>query len=153
MPKKEDWESGGKEVTTQSVSWGKAGDYIKGTYTGKKFVQSKGQNIYEIKASVGSYHEVDAKKNPVEPAIEVQEGAFYQVWGKSVGREGAIDELFKKSKFGDIIAIKFMDETPPKVKGNAPFKVFKTMQFGRDVSYMGETAGAVQDVFPGSEEI
>lgn len=149
----EKWEEGGVEVASQAVTFGKPGDFIKGTYTGVKQVKTDlGPTLlFEIKGDVGSYHNVDGKKNPVEPAVTVTKGVFYNVWR---GKEGSvIDDLFKKSKFGDIVAIQFKEEKESKTKGYAPFKVYKVMQFGRDPEYMGESADAVSQVFEGAEEV
>lgn len=132
----EDWEKGGQEVTTKMVGFNKPGDFIKGTYTGKKFVISKEVNLYELKGILGSYHVNDAMGKLLEAPIMVGASEYYNVWGGKT----AIDDLFNKSKFGDIVAIKFHEELPSKTKGNHPFKVFKTLQFGVDPNYMGETA-------------
>lgn len=133
--------AGGKEVSTQAVSFGKVGDYIKGTYTGKKTVKTMNgeRTLYELKGAVGMFHAVDGKKNPVEPVIEVVPGAYYQVWG---GKD-EIDGLFAKSRLGDIVAVKFDSEQESKTKGHAPFKKMKTLQFGPDKDYMGEESGVV----------
>lgn len=132
----EDWETGGTEVASQAITFGKPGDFIKGTYTGKKLVKANDKEtlLYELKAAVGSYHNVDSKKNPIEPAVTVQAGAYYNVWG---GKD-AIDSLFSKSKLGDVVAVKLEAEVESKTKGHAPFKKYKTLQFGPDSSYMGE---------------
>lgn len=150
MTKQESWEAGGTEVTSQAVTFGKPLDFIKGTYTGSKDVKTDlgPTKLYELKGIVGNYHTVDGKKNPVEPAVAVTAGEFYNVWR---GREnGAIDGLFRKSKLGDIIAIQFVEEQPAKTKGYAPFKVFKTMQFGKDPSYAGEDSSGL---LAGAEEV
>lgn len=146
----ESWESGGTEVASQAVTFGKPGDFIKGTYTGKKMVKANDKEtpLYELKVSVGSYHTVDGKKNPVEPAVAVVEGSYINVWG----RKDAIDSLFAKSKLGDIVAVQLKEEVESKVKGYAPFKVYKTMQFGKDPNYAGEDS-TVQATFPGAEEV
>ena len=149
----ESWEDGGQEVVSQTVTFGKPGDFIKGTYTGSKPVKTDlGPTIlYEIKGDVGSYHNVDGKKNPVEPAVTVAKGAFYNVWR---GKEGSIiDGLFKKAKLGEIVAIQFKEEKESKTKGYAPFKVMKIMQFGKDPEYMGESTEAVGQVFEGAEQV
>ena len=149
----ESWETGGTEVASQAVTFGKPLDYVKGTFTGSKPVKTDlGMTVlYELKGDVGSFHTVDSKKNPVEPPVTVVKGVFYNVWR---GREGSvIDELFKKSKLGDIVAIQFKEEKESKTKGYAPFKVFKVLQFGKDPEYMGDAAGAVGETFQGAEEV
>ncbi len=130
--------AGGKEVSEATVSWGKAGDYLKGTYVGKKLVASKNAYLYEVKAASGSYHQLDELKAVKEPAVVAEPGGFYKVWGREKGKEGVIDDLFAKCKFGEIIAIQFKESQPSKTKGNAPFKLFKAMTFGVDPEYMGE---------------
>ena len=148
----EDWEKGGTEVTSQAITFGKPGDFIKGVFTGSKHVDTGlGPTVlFELKGIAGKYHTVDGKKNPVEPAVDIKAGEFYNVWRGKEG--GQIDMLFKKSKLGDIIAIQFKEEIASKTKGYAPFKVFKTLQFGPDPDFMGESAGAVQAVFPEATE-
>lgn len=149
----EKWEEGGTEVASQAVTFGKPGDFIKGTFTGSKHVDTNlGPTVlYELKGDVGTYHNVDGKKNPIEPAVTVVKGVFYNVWR---GKEGsAIDDLFKKAKLGDVVAIQFKEEKESKTKGYAPFKVYKVMQFGKDPEYMGEDSSAVQEAFPGAEEV
>jgi hypothetical protein len=149
----ESWEEGGQEVASQTVTFGKPGDFIKGTYTGSKPVQtSLGQTVlYELKGIVGSFHNVDNKKNPVEPAVEVVAGAFYNVWR---GKEGSnIEGLFKKSRLGDIVSLQFKEEKESKTKGYAPFKIMKGMQYGHDATYAGEESGAQSTLLEGSEEV
>lgn len=146
----ESWEKGGTEVTSQAITFGKPLDFIKGTFTGSKDVKTDlgPTKLYELKGIVGSYHTVDAKKNPVEPAVAVKTGEFYDVWR---GREGgAIDKLFSRSNLGDIISIQFKEEQPSKNKGYAPFKVFKTIQFGADPEYAGESSSGL---LAGAEEV
>lgn len=149
----EDWEKGGQDVDTQQVGFNVIGDFIKGTYTGKKWVESKEQFLYELKGIVGTFHVMDDNKKVVEKPVTVAPGAYYNIWGKPKGREGNVDALFKKSAFGDIVAVQFKEETPATKKGNHPFKIFKTKAFGRDKDYMGEDASAVAEVFPGAEEV
>lgn len=145
----DDWSKGGVEVTSQTVSFGKPGDFIKGTYTSKKYVESKENWLYELKGDVGQFHPLDENKAPVDKPTMVDKGEYYQVWGG----KSAIDDLFKKARFGEIVAVKFHEAVPSKTKGNAPFKVFKTLTFGTDPEYMGETAEALQAAFPGAEEL
>lgn len=153
----EDWAQGGQEVTSQTVTFGKVGDFIKGTFTGEKVVNTANGDtpLYEIKAILGNYHAVDDKKNPIDPPVLVEEGSYYNIWGsfKPTSGANAITSLFKKSRVGDIVAIQLEKETPSKTKGNAPFKKYKTLAFGADPNYMGETAEALQDTFPGAEEV
>jgi hypothetical protein len=134
--------AGGQEMTTQQVSFGKVGDYIKGTYTAKKLVKTaRGDNyIYQLKGQLGEYHEMDENKKPVGDAKDIAVGSYYSVWG---GKQ-AIDDLFARAKFGDIVAIQFTEEQPSKTKGNSPFKVFRCLHFGKDDTYMGEDAESTE---------
>jgi len=140
--------AGGQEMTTQSVTFGKVGDWIKMTFTGKKTVDNPNKpgekvNLYEGKGWVGGlFHTVDGKKNPVEPAVEVQAGSFYVVWG---GKQ-AIDDLFSRSKLGDVVGIQFKEEQESKTKGNAPFKIYRCLTFGRDESWFGEDSQTTEMV-------
>lgn len=138
--------AGGTEMSTQTVTFGKILDFIKGTYTNVKQVQNPNKegmvNIYELKGQFGQFHAVDGKKNPIEPAIEVQSGSYYTIWG---GKQ-AIDDLFARSKFGDLVAIQFKDEQESKTKGNAPFKIFRCLTYGKDPSWMGEDSGSTETV-------
>lgn len=132
--------AGGQELTTQMVGFNKVGDFIKGTYTGKKHVDSKGVNLYEIKGDVGQFHQLDDSKKLTEEPVLVEAGAFYNIWGG----KSTIDDLFAKSKFGDIVALQFKEEVPSKTKGNNPFKVFKAYTFGPDKNYAGESSDGVE---------
>lgn len=147
MPEKDPL-AGGREVSSSTITFGKVGDFIKGTYVGKKLIQSKSVYLYELKGMAGVYHTVDGKKNPVEPGVTIEAGAYYQVWGGQSATSGAakIDELFKKSRFGDIVAIRLDEEVESKTKGNAPFKKYRTLEFGVDPEYAGESSDMVIDL-------
>ncbi len=64
------------------------------------------------------------------------------VWG---GKQ-AIDDLFARSKLGDIVGIQFKEEMESKTKGNAPFKVYRCLTFGRDESWFGEDSQTTEEV-------
>ena len=139
--------AGGQEMTTQQVSFGKVGDWFKGTYVGKKVVDTaRGKNnLYQLKGQLGEFHEMDADKKPIEPTKNVEAGSFYTVWG---GKQ-SIDDLFARSQLGDIVAIQFKEEQPSKTKGNSPFKVFRCLHFGKDDSWMGEDAESSEIITEG----
>lgn len=122
-----DWDSPENEVPSNWVTWGVPGDKIFGTLISKRTMKStfpgkEGEivNIYEIKAEMGQYHKLDAKKNPVDPAIIINIGEFYNVGGKT-----GIDVQMKNVKLGQTIGMKFIDETPSNTKGFAPAKSIK----------------------------
>lgn len=145
----EDPLAGGKEVTTQMVGFNKIGDFIKGTYTGKKHIDSKDVYLYEIKGIVGQYHTKDDNNAVVESPVLVEEGEYYQIWGGKT----PIDDLFGKSRLGEIVSVQFKEETPSKTKGYSPFKVFSTKTFGPDKTYMGEDSNSQSSLLDGAEEV
>lgn len=160
----EDWKQGGKKVDTQAVTFGKVGDFIKGTYTGVKVVNTpNGETpLYELKGILGSFHLVDDRKNPVEPPVTVETGSYYNVWGSMKPTSGAyamtsmlggVVGVPGKARIGDIVAFQLVSETPSKTKGNAPFKKYESLQFGKDPNYMGEDSSALNEAFPGSETV
>ena len=136
--------AGGQEITTKQVTFGKVGDWVKATYVGKKLVDGvNGKvNLYELKGQLGEFHEVDPEKKPIEPAIQIAVGSYYDVWG---GKQ-AIDDLFARSQFGDIVAIQFKESQPSKTKGYANFKVFRCLHFGKDQEWKGEDADSTEVV-------
>ena len=127
---------GAKEVQVAAVSFSKVGDLIVGYFTGnqKKIITQNGPStIYEIKGLFGEFHLADtitdANGNKVttvkEPGIQVEAGTFYTLFG---GKQ-AIDDLFRQSKFGQKVGIKFEEAVPSKVKGHSAFKKFKVVQW------------------------
>ena len=115
-------------VPSNWVSWGvPVEDKIFGTLVARSTMKStfpgkEGQivNNYEMKADFGSFHKLDEKKNPIEPAIEVQEGEFYNIGGKDM-----IDRQMKNVKLGQKVGLKYIEDVPAKTKGFAPAKVIK----------------------------
>lgn len=141
--------AGGVELTTQMVGFNKVGDFIRGTYTGKKYVESKDVHLYEIKGKLGQFHVKDDNGNVVETPVLVEEGEYFNVWGGKT----SIDDLFSKVKFGEEVAIQFKLEQPSKTKGYSPFKVFKTLTFGSDPNYMGEDSNSQSSLLDGAEVV
>src|SRR3990167_3490649 len=90
-------------VPSNWITWGvPVEDKIFGTLIAKRTMKStfpgkEGElvNIYEMKADYGSYHQVDEKKNPIEPAITINEGEFYNIGGKAM-----IDRQMQNIKVG-----------------------------------------------------
>ena len=115
------------EVQNNWVKFSKIGDQIKGTLVDVRDVESRlpGQEgkkvkVYEIKAHEGEFHELDDKKNIVEPAIKVGEGEFWNVGGRMV-----IDNQMRNIKRGQIVGFRFTDEKPAQKKGYNSFKIIK----------------------------
>lgn len=136
------------------IKWGKIGDCIFGTlisvtprtqknqYTGKE----ESTLVYEIKADGGEYHDIDEKKNPIEPAIVINPGDVF-----NVGDHFTIHPIMKNVKLGQKIKIAFTEEKPSKTKGNAPMKVRKVYSKGvMDEEWLKEkeaAAAAADDNF------
>lgn len=119
------------EVKSQFITWGKPGDYFVGTLMGKREVpnqlsdKNEMQTIYEFKMSEGSFHRLDEKKNPVEPAIIINKG---EIW--SLGGKKSIDAQMRNVKNTTIVGMKFIEEQAPKTKGYNPTKVVKVYTQG-----------------------
>jgi len=115
------------------IKWGKVGDNIFGTlisvkertgvnqYTGKEETTL----VYEIKADGGEYHDIDEKKNPIEPAIQIVADEIF-----NVGDHFTIHPVMRNVKLGQKIKILFTEEKPPQKKGNSPMKVRKVYSKG-----------------------
>jgi hypothetical protein len=128
------------EVKSSFISWGKTGDYFVGTFIGKRVVpntlseKNPTQTVYEFKMKEGTFHTLDDKKNPVEPAVVINKGDIYNVGGKA-----AIDAQMRNVKHATIVGMKFIEEKPPKTKGYNPTKVIKVYTAGEfDQEYIEE---------------
>lgn len=111
------------EVKTSSIKFSKPGDWVEGALIGVRDIidpRGKPAKIYELKTDGGSFHDADAKKNPIEPAITVEAGQIWAVWGKV-----ALDNQMRNVKVGQKIALKFEDEKPSKHAGHNPMKNIK----------------------------
>ena len=156
MAKKDDVFSDENIIPSNWVSWGTpVEDKIFGTlirkfkttsnYDGKE----KTVENYELKADFGSYHKLDDKKNPVEPAIEVVANEFYNIGGKD-----SIEKQMRNIKVGQKIGFKFIEETPSKVKGHAPAKIIKVFapknddgSFKMDEEWLSEQGSDLNEEF------
>ena len=122
------WDSDENEATNNFLKWGDVGDFVLGTLISKKQVPStledrKGelQWIYEVKVKEGQYHDMDAKKNPIEPVIELNEGDIINVGGRSM-----YDSRMARVKVGQIFGLKFTEVLPAKSKSRSDTKLIKT---------------------------
>ena len=133
----DDFLEGMEEVKPPFWKRGKVGDYLKGTfvemitrasnYPGKI---GQNENIYTVKVIKGSYHEMDEKKNPIEPPKVLEVGSFCYVGGFP-----SFDKSMKMIKIGQIFAVKFFEEKPPKVKGMNGAKLVKVFHGEMDPDY------------------
>jgi hypothetical protein len=114
------------EIKSQFISWGAPGDNFVGTLIGKREVENQlsdkheMQTIYEFKMHEGTFHTLDEKKNPVDPAVIINKGDVWALGGKK-----GIDAQMRNVKIGMIVGMKFIEEKPAKVKGYNPTKVVK----------------------------
>jgi hypothetical protein len=125
----EEWQ----EVKTSFVKWGKVGDNIEGTLidvreTTSQLPGKEGemQKIYDIKSDRGSYHDLDAKKNAVEPAIIIEANEIYSVGGRT-----GIDAQMRRIVVGQKVRFIFTEEKPAKTKGYNDLKIIKVMTNGK----------------------
>ena len=137
------------EIKSSVVSWGKVGDFIEGTLTDIRVREVKDdkkglirKNIYEIKADAGQFHEIDDKKNPIEPAIDCGTGDYYIIWG---GKE-SIDNGFRKTKIGQKVKVMFSEEFEPKTKGYSGFKLIKVYIGVMDTEWLESEEAMTKDI-------
>ena len=115
------------EVKSLWVKWGRIGDNVHGTLVGVREIRSmlpgkedEMVKLYELLADGGEYHDLDKKKNPVEPAIKVQAGEVYFIGGKT-----GIDAQMCRVKVGQRMGMKFTEEKDAKTKGFNALKIIK----------------------------
>ena len=126
--KTNDWDAPENEVPSNWISWGvPIEDKIFGTLISKRTMKStfpgkEGEEvfIYEMKADMGSFHELDDKKNPVDEPTVIQAGEIWNVGGKP-----GIDKQMRNIKIGQKVGLKFIEEVPAKTKGFNPAKLIK----------------------------
>ncbi len=111
--KEKSWDDAENEV---SNSWMKFNvpleDKVMGTLLAKRTMNStipgqegKVVNIYELKASEGSYHVLDDKKRVVDEPVVLAAGDFVSIGGTAV-----IDRQMVNIKVGQIIGLKFIEK-------------------------------------------
>ena len=129
-----------KEIKSKWIKFGKVGDGVIGTLVEIRKVPSflpgkEGElvTVYDLKVKSGSFHELDAKKNPVETATVLNQGDYYSVSGKK-----AIDDRMRNIAYGIVVGFKFTEEVPNKKKGFNATKVIKVYNFGPDPEYNTE---------------
>lgn len=115
------------EVQSSWIKFSKIGDFISGTLIGVREVPSTlpGKEgtmtkVYEMKAVSGEFHDIDEKKQVIEPAINVNAGEIWNVGGGVV-----LDAQMRNIKLGQVIGIKFTDEKPAQKKGFNAMKIKK----------------------------
>lgn len=146
MTDQKDELEGMEEVKSNWFAKGKPGDFIKGTLVDIRVMDDSfnpGEKVtnYELLAHGGSFHRLDDKKLPVEEITEVADGEYWMVGGNK-----SINGQMRNIKIGQIVGIRFVEETPSKTKGFASAKVIKVYQGKMDEEWVKENEG-------GSEEI
>lgn len=128
------------EVKNVFFSFGKIGDYIKGTLLAIREVNStlpghEGEKVkvYDVKVKSGVHHLLDDKKNVIEPGIVLEEGSYI-----SVGDRVSFSDQMRMIKIGQIFALKFVEEKPAKKKGFNPYKLVKLYQGTMDEEYAAD---------------
>lgn len=148
----EDPFAGSKEVAPSRITFSKVGDYVIGYYNAKKIVdfESGPTPVYELKGITGQFHTsksmTDENGNKVtkvsESPVPITPREYYTL----IGGKDAIDDLFKKSRLGQKVGIKFTSVKPSKKPGYAGFKVFEPHMWDEvDPEYMGAAEDMVED--------
>lgn len=121
------WDAPENEASNAFVSWGAVGDFVYGTLTAVREVEStlpdrqgEMQKIYEIKVKECTYHILDDKKNPIEPPETLDDGDVVSVGGRKT-----IDSRMARIKVGQMVGLKFVEELPPKTKGYNATKMIR----------------------------
>ncbi len=123
------WDNEANEVQSNWMKFNKPmEDKIHGTLIGKRRMKSQMankegemQNVYDMKADEPSvYHNLDEKKKLIEEAQPIKPGDIFAIGGTTV-----LDRQMQNIKVGQIIGIKYIEETPSKTKGYNPAKVIK----------------------------
>lgn len=132
-----------EEVKSQWVKWGRQGDWVRGTLTDVREVDSQlpGQTgkvkVYEFIAAGGSFHGITDGKVDDKPTV-LGKGDFWTAGGKA-----GIDNQMRNVKIGQVFGMRFAEEKPSKTKGFNPTKVIKVLVGGIDPEYQGQTSGDV----------
>jgi hypothetical protein len=119
------WDDEGNEVASNWVKFNvPMEDKILGTLITKRQMKSTLQGkegelvwVYEVKADLGSFHELDESKVVVPTPITINAD---EIW--SVGGKNSIDVQMRNIRIGQKVGFKFIDTQPSKTKGFAPAK-------------------------------
>lgn len=131
--KKEDWDNEENEAKSINFKFGKPadedykGDRVFGVLLSKRQIPNKlsskagaMQWLYEVKVRECEYHELDKKKNPVEPSIEIESGETINVYGKPF-----FDGRMRGVKGGQVFGLKYIGDLEAKVEGHNDTKEIK----------------------------
>lgn len=142
---------GMNEVPSQWIKFSKIGDYVKGTLTDVREMESRipgkegtKTRVYELQVDSGQFHtsenKLDANGNKItivsETPYVMTKGEFWLVGGKE-----SIDNQMRNVRKGQIVGFRLSEIKPSKTPGFAAQKVIKVLVGGMDPEYMGQSAG------------
>lgn len=132
-PKGDDWDNEENEAQSINFKFGRPadddykGDRILGVLLTKRQVPNKlakeanaKQWAYEVKVRQCEYHNLDKKKNYVEPSIEINEGEVVTVYGKPF-----FDGKMRQVKPGQVFGLKYIGDLEARVEGHNDTKEIK----------------------------
>lgn len=100
------------EMSSATVDWGKAGDFIVGTFVKSRHdveTQFGKNSIYELSADRGQFHKLTKKVAAEKPTI-IGKGEAYNIWGRNDIFNGQMNAL----RPGQIVKIEFVAENEGK---------------------------------------
>lgn len=111
------------EMKSQTVDWGKPGDFILGTFVKRRDTETQfGPNsIYEFYAERGSFHPLEGKgrmAKPIDTPTIINKGESWSVWGRGDVFCGMANALLP----GQIVKIMYVEDKEGK---NGPWKDVK----------------------------
>lgn len=96
------------EMSSQSVDWGKIGDYILGTFVRSRHgvITQFGENsIYELLAEKGQFHKLTKKVLADNPTM-INKGDAWTVWGRGDIFNGMMNGL----RPGQVVKISYAED-------------------------------------------
>lgn len=154
--KKAAWDDESNEAKNNFVGFNEVGDYILGTLTSRKQVEStlpdragEMQWVYEFKVRDAQYHLLDDKKKVIDEVVAPEEGEIVSVGGRKV-----IDSRMARVKVGQVVGLKFVEELEAKTRGYNPTKLIKVFtpkgddgEFEMDTEWLEANRESADDTF------
>lgn len=136
--------SDSNKVRSNWIKWGKPGDGFKGVLLEKRKMEvtyqgvKKDVEVFEFSMQAGEFHNSDEMtKQPIEPGVKIKAGDVY-----SVGDNCRLGIMMRNVRPGDVVVVRYKEQLPPKVKGNAPAKILETYVVGHQDDYYTLTGSA-----------
>lgn len=110
------------EMTSQTVDWGKVGDYILGTFVKARHnveTQYGTNSIYEIYSEKGSYHKL-VNKVPIALEGVIKKGETWNVWGRNDIFNGMMNSL----RPGQVVKVVYSEDKPTKMGTSKIIKIY-----------------------------